>query len=38
VVRGIRRNALCLLPHEESRAAIRRRFERTDRAFEERFG
>jgi hypothetical protein len=35
VVDGIRRNRLYLLPHEESRASIRRRFERIDRAFEE---
>ena len=35
VVDGIRRNRLYLLPHEESRAMIRRRFERIDRAFEE---
>jgi NAD(P)-dependent dehydrogenase (short-subunit alcohol dehydrogenase family) len=34
VVRGIRRNDLYLVTHEESRAAIRRRFERIDRAFE----
>jgi NAD(P)-dependent dehydrogenase (short-subunit alcohol dehydrogenase family) len=38
VVRGIRRGNLYLLPHEESRAAIRRRFERIDRAFEGRAG
>jgi NAD(P)-dependent dehydrogenase (short-subunit alcohol dehydrogenase family) len=35
VVDGIRRNRLYLLPHAESRAMIRRRFERIDRAFEE---
>jgi NAD(P)-dependent dehydrogenase (short-subunit alcohol dehydrogenase family) len=35
VVDGIRRNRLYLLPHEESREMIRRRFERIDRAFEE---
>ena len=34
VVDGIRRNKLYLLPHEESRQMIRRRFERIDRAFE----
>jgi NAD(P)-dependent dehydrogenase (short-subunit alcohol dehydrogenase family) len=34
VVDGIRRNKLYLLPHEESREMIRRRFERIDRAFE----
>jgi hypothetical protein len=34
VVDGIRRNRLYLLPHEESREMIRRRFERIDRAFE----
>ena len=34
VVDGIRRNRLYLLPHEESRAMIRRRFERIDGAFE----
>jgi NAD(P)-dependent dehydrogenase (short-subunit alcohol dehydrogenase family) len=35
VVKGIKRNQLYLLPHAESRAMIRRRFERIDRAFEE---
>ena len=35
VVDGIRRNQLYLLPHQESREMIRRRFERIDRAFEE---
>jgi hypothetical protein len=35
VVDGIRRNRLYLLSHPESRAMIRRRFERIDRAFEE---
>jgi short-subunit dehydrogenase len=35
VVDGIRRNRLYLVTHEESRAMIRRRFERIDRAFEE---
>ena len=35
VVDGIRRNRLYLVPHAESRAMIRRRFERIDRAFEE---
>jgi hypothetical protein len=35
VGKGIRRNQLSLLPHEESREMIRRRFERIDRAFEE---
>jgi NAD(P)-dependent dehydrogenase (short-subunit alcohol dehydrogenase family) len=34
VVAGIRNNQLYLLPHEESREMIRRRFERIDRAFE----
>ena len=34
MVDGIRRNRLYLLPHEESREMIRRRFERIDRAFE----
>jgi NAD(P)-dependent dehydrogenase (short-subunit alcohol dehydrogenase family) len=34
VLDGIRRNRLYLLPHEESREMIRRRFERIDRAFE----
>ena len=36
VLRGIRRGDLYLLPHAESREMIRRRFERIDRAFEER--
>jgi short-subunit dehydrogenase len=35
VVDGIKRNRLYLLSHPESRAMIRRRFERIDRAFEE---
>jgi NAD(P)-dependent dehydrogenase (short-subunit alcohol dehydrogenase family) len=35
VLDGIRKNRLYLLPHTESRAMIRRRFERIDRAFEE---
>jgi hypothetical protein len=35
VVDGIRRNKLYLLPHEESREMIRRRFARIDRSFEE---
>ncbi len=35
VLDGIKRNRLYLLPHPESRAMIRRRFERIDRAFEE---
>ncbi|HEX9258776.1 MAG TPA: hypothetical protein VF855_04510, partial [Acidimicrobiales bacterium] len=34
-VEAIERNRLYVLPHEESRASIRRRFERIDRAFEE---
>jgi NAD(P)-dependent dehydrogenase (short-subunit alcohol dehydrogenase family) len=34
VVRAIDENRLYILPHEESRASIRRRFERIDRAFE----
>jgi NAD(P)-dependent dehydrogenase (short-subunit alcohol dehydrogenase family) len=34
VVDGIRRNKLYLLPHEESREMIRRRFARIDRSFE----
>jgi hypothetical protein len=34
VVRAIDENQLYILPHEESRASIRRRFERIDRAFE----
>jgi hypothetical protein len=33
VVDAIRSNRLYILPHEESRAFIRRRFERIDRAF-----
>lgn len=34
VVRAIDENRLYVLPHEESRAFIRRRFERIDRSFE----
>lgn len=34
VVRAIDKKQLYILPHEESRASIRRRFERIDRAFE----
>jgi len=34
VVKGIKENRLYILPHEESRGFIRRRFERIDRAFE----
>lgn len=34
VVRAIDEKRLYILPHEESRASIRRRFERLDRAFE----
>lgn len=34
VVKGIQQNQLYLLPHQESREMIRRRFERIDRAFE----
>ena len=34
VVRAIDEKQLYILPHEESRASIRRRFERIDRAFE----
>ena len=34
VLRAIDENRLYILPHEESRAFIRRRFERIDRAFE----
>jgi hypothetical protein len=33
VVRVIGTSQLYILPHEESRAMIRRRFERIDRAF-----
>jgi len=35
VVRAITANQLYILPHEESRKSIRRRFDRIDRAFEE---
>jgi hypothetical protein len=34
VVRAIDHNQLYIVPHEESRQFIRRRFERIDRAFE----
>ena len=35
VVQAIDRNQLYILPHQESRAFVRRRFERIDRAFEQ---
>jgi NAD(P)-dependent dehydrogenase (short-subunit alcohol dehydrogenase family) len=35
VVKAITTNALYILPHEESRKSIRRRFERIDRTFDE---
>ena len=35
VVEAIVANRLYILPHEESRKSIRRRFERIDRAFDE---
>ena len=34
-VDAIEQNRLYVLPHEESRASIRRRFERIDRTFEQ---
>ena len=35
VVAAIENNRLYILPHEESREFVRRRFERIDRAYEQ---
>ncbi|HJN93663.1 MAG TPA: short-chain dehydrogenase, partial [Dehalococcoidia bacterium] len=35
VVDAVKANRLYILPHEESRVSIRRRFERIDRTFEQ---
>jgi hypothetical protein len=35
VLRAVKANRLYVIPHEEAREPLRRRFERMDKAFEE---